>query len=314
MDRIAARAGLGVSLVALLGAALLGCGGGGTSPGCEGSACADAGGGGGGSGHDGGTTDLDASFLTDSAPGDDAAPACQDFVFPFTETQETFTAPATAQWMHVKAWGAGGNGEKDCNGGMGGYAEAVYAVTPGQALIVIVGGAGSAGQMFDYRFGWGNSGGGGLSGVFTGAALVDENAWDRALVIAGGGGGDGVEKGGGPCITAIPGNHAQAGGSPTMMGGTGLDSGVNGGGGGYRGGLGGAKGAAGTGGTGFPDPQAATKPAGWVDSYLASATVGDAKPPRAIDAEYDGHAGQTEANGQVVIHFVCEKPVIPAPN
>ena len=302
-----------VSMAAVLAAAALGCGGGSAADPCATGGCAGAGGGTGQ--YDAGTVGPDASLFEDGGLDNDSGttPVCEDYVFPFTETQEVFFAPDTAKWMHVKAWGAGGNQEKSCHGGIGGYSEGVFAVSPGTPLIVIVGGAGSAGQAFDYRFGFGNSGGGGLSGVFLGPDLIDENAWGRALLIAGGGGGDGVEKGGGPCITAIGGNHAQSGGAPTMMGGPGLDSGVNGGGGGYRGGTGGAKGAAGVGGTGYPHPASADKPQGWVDSILLAASVGDGVPPNSKDAEYDGVAGQTEANGQVVIHFRCEKPEIPTP-
>lgn len=307
------RAGIVLGL-ALSGA--LGCGGEASTP-CTGTECGTGATGstlgtGGQAGYDAGSG-FGGSFLPDAGPVDSGPPPCEDFDFPFTSTQQVFTAPSTAVWMHVKAWGAGGNQEGTCNGGIGGYSEGIFAVQPHQPLIVIVGGAGSAQYVQTAEFGWGNSGGGGLSGVFTGSDPLTDTSWDRALLIAGGGGGDGVKKGGGPCITAIPGNAANAGGAPTMQGGPGLDSGVNGGGGGYRGGFGGAKGEAGTGGTSFPDAAGTNVPPGLVQSLILAANVGDAVPPNSADPDYDGLAGQTEANGRVVVHFKCDKPVIETP-
>ena len=185
----------------------------------------------------------------------------------------------------------------------------MFAVQPGQSFIVVVGGAGTAGSQFEYDFGFGNTGGGGLSGVFLGADALDENGWTRALVIAGGGGGDGVTHEG-TCLTASPGNHPNSGGQSTMRGGVGLDDGVNGGGGGYRGGPGGAVHETGTGGSGFPEANAPDKPASLVASLLAHAEIGDTKPPRADDPDYDGHAGETETSGHVVVHFKCDEPSI----
>jgi len=235
-------------------------------------------------------------------PGDDDAP-CAEATFTVSETQETFTVPPYAKYMYVKAWGAGGNGELGCdyaNGGLGGFSAAVFEVTSGDPLIIIVGRRGRAGLSSEeiVRFGFGHWGGGGLTGVFRGPDLIDENDSLLAYVIAGGGGGASAPG----CAPGGPGNHATAGGMPTMMGGAGADD-VNGGAGGYRGGTGGAAGVGGKGGTGYVDPSA-------IDSLILGGEAGDAAPPRADDEDYDGTAGQTEQNGLIILRFVCDVPPI----
>jgi hypothetical protein len=232
---------------------------------------------------------------------------CAEAFFPLTETQESFVVPENALYMHVKAWGAGGNHEVTCNGGMGGYTEAVFEVTPFMQLAIIVGGPGSASHTTEelFRFGFGNHGGGGLSGVFLGPDLITETDDGKALVIAGGGGSAGALAQ--TCTYGIPGNHPDAGGMPTMKGGPGGDD-INGGGGGRRGGLGGGHGENAFGGTGVAQAQP-----GFVmlDSYEGYAEPGDLNlPPAATDPDWDGTAGTTEANGQVVIRFACDEPVI----
>jgi hypothetical protein len=190
----------------------------------------------------------------------------------------------------------------------------VFEVQPNIPMIVIVGGVGHAGKTYDFSFGFGNTGGAGLSGVFQGPDTIQAASYDKAYIVAGGGGGAGVVPGGGPCIDGGPGNHANAGGMPDMLGGLGKDSGVNGGGGGYRGGLGADKGKAGTGGTGFVyglTPSGASHPeVKLVDGLLRNVNAGDTSPPATADPDYDGKAGKMESAGQVVLHFTCQKPTI----
>ncbi|MCC6751689.1 MAG: hypothetical protein IT371_28815 [Deltaproteobacteria bacterium] len=238
---------------------------------------------------------------------------CAEARFPLTETQETFAVPKNARYMHVKAWGSGGNGQGLCtpkvDAGMGGFSEAVFAVEPGGAveagtpLIVIVGKRGRSGSTGEeeMRFGFGNRGGGGLTGIFLGPERITEKSADKALVIAGGGGGAASVS----CAPAGPGNHdkpEQAGGQPTMKGGDGGEPG-NGGAGGYRGGAGGGKGKSGRGGTGFVHPKA-------LQQQVLFADPGSSAPRKSDDPEYDGKAGKEEASGWIVISFNCKRPNI----
>jgi hypothetical protein len=263
-----------------------------------------------GSHADGGKPGSDASNL-DVGPFDDAtqteASECFAQDFPWSNTQESFVVPAGVTWMHVKAWGGGANQEGTCPGGVGGYAEASFPVSPGTELVFIVGAPGTAGdEVEQFRTGFGMTGGSGLTGVFSGPGIVKADEHDRAWIIAGGGGGAGV-KTGGPCIPGIPGNHDLAGGMTTMAGGLGLDDNVNGGGGGYLGGKGGAKGERGLGGTGHVDMSRAA------DGYTTAAEEGSEAPPNTGDADYVANAGSYEQPGLLVVKFMCDKPVIEPP-
>jgi hypothetical protein len=254
---------------------------------------------------DGSTSDQ--LVIMDDATGHDQEAVdgsqCSSASFQLTETQENFTIPGNVTYMHVKAWGAGGNGEGQCSfddGGIGGYSEGVFAVTVGTELSVIVGQRGRAGMTGEdrIRFGFGDQGGGGLSGVFAGSDPLSAASGGRALLIAGGGGGASAPG----CQPGGTGNHATAGGESTMQGGPGAD-GVNGGGGGHRGGTGGAKAVGGKGGKGFLSPDA-------LDGRVLSVETGSGAPPKTDDPDYDGLAGKTERPGSVVIHFTCEHPLV----
>ncbi|MBN1772857.1 MAG: hypothetical protein JXB32_16420, partial [Deltaproteobacteria bacterium] len=252
---------------------------------------------------------------SDDAGAEEADAVCAAGSFPYGSTQEVYTAPPGARYMYIKAWGAGGNGEEmssGCglvdNGGMGGYTEAVYELlTAPPPFIVIVGGKGHAGAAGTMFFGWGQDGGGGLSGVFVGPEEITPTDHAKALVIAGGGGG--VWPG---CIAGGCGNHDDAGGRDTMLGGrstSGDELGVNGGGGGYNGGSGGGRDEAGMGGTwcGGNDRPGMRL----VRSRKLAATPGTAVVPNSSDPDYllAGYpAGMSEQNGWVVIHFTCEEP------
>jgi|GEM_PF-3370675 len=238
---------------------------------------------------------------------------CGDVTFELTETQETLIIPNNVKYMHVKAWGAGGNEEHSpgtCpniydDAGLGGFTEAVFEIVPGTNLIVIVGKLGRAGDPPPdrVRFGFGNWGGGGLSGIFMGPDPITESSQDKAILIAGGGGGSG-----GDC--AYPGgtgNSDDSGGQSTMQGSDGAD-GVNGGGGGYHGGTGGARGKGGKGGSGFVVSNGVFPEIRVLDSRIMHSEPGVGHPPKTDDPDYDGEAGGIEKNGRVVIHFTCEPP------
>jgi hypothetical protein len=259
-----------------------------------------------------GTTGEDGTSPADAAAGDDGEATditCATLTFAPTETQEHFIPPAGVRYMHVKAWGGGANGETlGCgfdDSGLGGFTEAVFELaTALPPLIVIVGGPGSAGRAGTMEFGWGSDGGGGLSGVFVGPETITENDMDKALVIAGGGGGawPGCNAGG-------TGNHlTYAGGQPNMLGGLGRsgDIGVNGGGGGLSGGTGGARREVGKGGTGFVDDD---RP-GLILRYsdIVASEPGAGVPPHSTDDDYRAGAGTGEQPGQIVIYLTCEPP------
>jgi hypothetical protein len=250
---------------------------------------------------DGGPPDAFYFPPSDALPPD-ATFECAAIDFTETETQEFFEVPANVRYMHVKAWGAGGNGEGGCtydNGGRGGYSEAVFEVTPGTPLIVIVGKRGRSGMTGEevVKFGFGNWGGGGLSGIFLGPDLIDENSADLALIIAGGGGSAGVPG----CDPGGTGNHPDSGGMPTLLGGEGA-AGFNGGAGGYRGGVGGTVEHSSMGGSGFVDETIA------LDWKILYVEPGDGPAPGSDEDEYDLVAGTTEQSGMVFIRFVCTQP------
>lgn len=260
---------------------------------------------------DGGAPDAFYIPPSDALPPD-AEILCAVLNISVTETEEHFEVPANVRYMHVKAWGAGGNGTAGCNddgyvlglgnGGRGGYTEAIFSLAAGTPLIVIVGKSGSESSTPSeiVRFGFGLEGGGGLSGIFLGPDPIDEFSSDRALLIAGGGGSAGV----GPnCDPGGTGNHPGAGGMPTMLGGDG-GAGWNGGGGGYFGGAGGSDELHAMGGTGFVDGSAT------VDFPLEYVEPGDNPAPKSDEPEYDDIElyGVTESSGFVHIEFICELP------
>lgn len=239
----------------------------------------------------------------------DGAFPCGEMTFPLTATEESFTVPPGVRYMHVKAWGAGGNDERSCgatpDGGTGGFTEAVFAVGSGTSLpsgtelVVIVGQRGRAGTSGEdlFRFGFGAWGGGGLTGVFRGPSPIADTDRDRALVVAGGGG----SASGPDCSAGIPGNYPSAGGAASMLGELPSGSSPLGGAGGYEGGSVGARNVPSNGGTGFVAPEA-------TDALLLHSEPGTNAPPRTDDPDYDGMAGQSELSGLMVIRYLCEPP------
>ena len=109
-------------------------------------------------------------------------------VFAGTGADQSFVVGSCVTSITVKMWGAGGGGGNFGNqpGGGGGYTTAIFAVTPGETLTVVVGSGGKTDNTATY--GGGGAGGnlagdgGGLSGIYRGST---------PLAIAGGGGGAG---------------------------------------------------------------------------------------------------------------------------
>ncbi len=134
--------------------------------------------------------------------------------FSYSGVDQTFTVPEGVTSIKVKMWGAGGGGGNPGGwsygypGGAGGYTEADLAVTPGQQLIVMVGGGGHSGNM---AVGGLSYGGGGASCVNTdcryggqggGRSAIRLNGED--ILTAGGGGAGG---------TTYQNTNSQAGGA-----------------------------------------------------------------------------------------------------
>ncbi len=137
--------------------------------------------------------------------------------FNFTGAAQNFVVPPGVTSIFIEAWGAqGGQGDNPDNVNLGGYAEGQLAVTPGETLVIYVGGqgmgtaggfnGGGAGEFL-------GTGGGGASDVRRSGGTLNDR-----LIVAGGGGGGGVLWFGAPVIGGIGGG---------LVGGDGSRDGVN---------------------------------------------------------------------------------------
>lgn len=238
-------------------------------------------------------------------------------LYPFTATTGSFIVPAGITSLQVKMWGpGGGNGcYASYTAGAGGFTSGTISVTPGEELLLIVGGggAGVTGTTGNGgNGGWGNGGfgtkgdassggGGGYTGIFT--ASVDQA---NAIMIAGGGGGASgfaFAGGGGGGSTGGNGNNGTggtqtaAGGGGTsggrLFGGKGLGSQTvssadddGGGGSGYWGGGGGSgDGRSGGGGSGYIHPTRVTL-SGTIAGSNGNGSNTRALPPMTSDIDY----------------------------
>jgi len=226
-----------------------------------------------------------------------------DTLFTYTGSSQNHTVPSGVTSLVCKAWGAGGGtGQSDGSvaGGAGGFATGTIAVTAGNVLKIVVGGAGTpADQAAE------GGGGGGMSGIFYPTALASSSS----LLIAGGGGGGGrapysgrsagagggssgqdnandvgtggTQSAGGIGVSpqgnagssmqgGYSGNNSQAGGYGGGGNGSTGGSGGGGGGGGYYGGGGGTSTIGGGGGSGYYDSSNVTD---------ATLTTGDRDVP-----------------------------------
>jgi hypothetical protein len=177
--------------------------------------------------------------------------------FEFTGAEQAFTVPRGIGSVLVDAVGAaGGGGDANVPGGVGGTAGAPVSAMPGEVLYVEIGGAGT------HAGGWNGGGGvtdgaggggGGASDVRTiscrsGCPGISASLDSRLVVAAGGGGGG---------ANAVPPGTSGAGGA---AGSAGANAGNGGGSGGAPGTLAGAGagGAGGIGDTGASSPNGAT--------------------------------------------------------
>jgi hypothetical protein len=252
--------------------------------------------------------------------------------FTYTGTDQSWTAPAGVTSISFVIWGAGGGMggySTSFSGGSGGFASGTLAVTPGTAYKIVVGqggigvGVGNSTNGGAATYGGGGFGtkgdasgasGGGLSGIFSGAAAMtfDASGQSRAMVIAGGGGGSCAYSGGGGAgggtsgggTTGGPGGTQSAGGTSTngasgsaLKGGNGdshgsINSGFDdggGGGGGYWGGGGGFSDATpGGGGSGF---LGASVSGGTLTAGSNGAPSNAVSPPETSNSNYISGAG-----------------------
>lgn len=236
---------------------------------------------------------------------------CTDQVLEFGDTTYGLVVPAGVSWLHAKAWGGGGNDECDSvgsgAGGVGGFTEAVFQVTPGDPLSVVVGRRKLPVPLTPEEqraMGFPGVAAGGLSGVFSGGEMVEADDMLRALIIAGGGGGAGNYQGN--CEHGGTGNAGDSGGqTTTMLGEDGTD--LNSGGGGFEGGNAGANQTsiphAGFGGKGFVHSSARTP-----GVEPAFEQRGSHLPPGIDDDDWADGAGAPETPGLVVLRFSCSEP------
>ena len=139
--------------------------------------------------------------------------------FNHTGSDQSFPVPASTTKIGFMIWGAAGGSyrgsrsatEYTC-GGSGGYTEGIVSVTGGETIIVVVGAGGAGTNGADAGYGGGGDGGftprgagewgtagGGMAGIFASPGTVySGNTWQspagpRAIAIAGGGAGYGLE-------------------------------------------------------------------------------------------------------------------------
>lgn len=138
----------------------------------------------------------------------------------------TYVIPGDVTRIGLKLWGAGGGGGSGKHygnniagpGGAGGYAHAKIEVSPGEPLLLSVGGGGKTTHQI-------GAGGGGYSAVYRGSKLLA-----NVLITAGGGGGGASSAGG-----AGGGLSGEKGVSITNVGGGGGGTQLSGGSGGFGG-------------------------------------------------------------------------------
>eukprot|EP00035_Acanthoeca_spectabilis_P007224 m.133984 g.133984 ORF g.133984 m.133984 type:complete len:594 (+) comp13851_c0_seq2:1386-3167(+) len=115
------------------------------------------------------------------------------FQYQYNNYLRQYTVPVGVNRIAISAWGSGGASRFGQSGGAGAYAEGTFSVTPGQILVVAIGGPGTGwlqpanGSVTNN---YPHPPGGGLVGVFNGSRPTQSNA----LVVAGSGGGAGSNR------------------------------------------------------------------------------------------------------------------------
>jgi hypothetical protein len=234
-------------------------------------------------------------------PGANSAPQTSSRTFHFTHEPQRFKVPSGVTELTVTAYGARGGGYlKELNGnpgGLGAKVKATIPVTPGQVLIVNVGGRGI--QNKHGAGGGGYNGGGASAGdAFGGGGSSDvrtakDGLTDR-LVVAGGGGGSGEDG----SLYSCGGSSCSGSGSELLFGGTGgVGGAMNGGDGGAgrgrgRYGTGGGGGAGGSQSQGGAGGAGAGGSSGSFSSYSTCAAVDGSK-----GALFNGGEGASDGCG-----------------
>ena len=134
--------------------------------------------------------------------------------YDYTGTEQTFTAPANAEYL-LEVWGAQGGGTSSTPGGKGGYSYCLFSISSSQTFYVYVGGCGKTYSSFlltnitdgGYNGGGGvkynvgkdatddghfwNATGGGASHIATASGLLNTliSQTSNVILVAGGGGG-----------------------------------------------------------------------------------------------------------------------------
>ena len=230
--------------------------------------------------------------------------------YSYSGADQNWTVPAGVTSLVVSMWAGGGGGANASSYGSAGvYLNGNLAVTPGESLVIDVGGGGQSQSAGG--FGGGGSGGtyisvhagggGGYSGIFQ-SSVSSANA----LVVAGGGSGAGNGTGANfegvaPTLTA--------GNGSSLIGGNGTGVGAHpggGGGGGYNGGAGGNQTGGGSAGSllsNLTNSSLSAAPTG-------SAAVGTSDPDFLSTADGAGGvgAGGSGLPGEVVITYSTAVP------
>lgn len=170
-----------------------------------------------------------AATLPAVAGADDAG--AETTSFSFTGSEQAFTVPAGVSTVHVAAVGGRGNAGTDgSDGGHRGTATGDLAVTPGETLYVLVGGAGAPGNTLIGLPGAGGfnggarganagggsfgGGGGGATDIRTISSSQPGSLGSRLIVAAGGGGGPagstGLPGGTGGGLSGVDGSYTPA--------------------------------------------------------------------------------------------------------
>jgi hypothetical protein len=140
--------------------------------------------------------------------------------FFYTNTVQTYTAPAGTSFLNVYLWGSGGRGQNgstnNSSPGSGGFVSGRINIVSNLNYYIIVGGSANLGlNSGGSSEGGTGARGGGFSGIFSGPSPTQGNA----ISIAGSGGGGGFNGGG----------DGGGGGYPSGQSGTGADGGGGGG-------------------------------------------------------------------------------------
>jgi hypothetical protein len=229
-------------------------------------------------------------------PGaNDDSPQTSSRTFHFTHAIQHFKVPTGVTHITISAYGAMGGGysnPSDGNpGGLGAKVKATIPVTPGQVLVVNVGGKGTqnkdgaGGQGYNGGGTAGDSafGGGGSSDVRTAQGRLA----DRLLVAAGGGSGDSGET------SSCHGSSCSGSGSTEL-----LYGGIGGIGGATTGGVGGTGADGGGGGTGASQTNGG---AGGAGAGGKSVSFSSYRSCAAVDGSdgklYNGGAGASDSCG-----------------